>query len=668
MSLFVLDWETFYDSKAGYTLSKMTTEAYINDPRFYCFGFSIKKDGGKSVWVPGSKVVSALEKLELDKHVVISHNAPFDMPILNWKYGVKPKFIIDTLAMARGLLGTEERLSLAALGERYGIGKKGDAVLQMDGVRHPSRELECYLGEYACNDADMEWDLWLELKKHYPLVELKMIDITTRMFSEPSFALDAGPIDREIALAEERKSKLLASADCTLEDLRSDDKFAELLIALGVEPPKKLSVKKSAKAGHPVYAWAFAKSDVDFKHLGESDDELVRFAVEARLGLKSTIKESRSLRFKKIQERMGTMPIALDYGGAATLRYTASKSAATNMLNLPRAIGNDPDSGLIRKALVAPEGKTVLVADSSQIEARILVWQAGQTNVVEAFAQGRDVYSEMASVIFSRHVDRKKNPDDFVPGFIGKAVVLGCGYGLGHMKFASMIFTGMLGMKGIQFDEKMVEQLNTSISSYVKFLSGKKDLVAQLEENKPAKLTNREWIIHAACAFRIINMFRENNPMIVAYWKLGDRLLNSMLTGDGATHGIFLTRKDAVLMPSGMWMHFKELERDKEGQYSCIRRKDGRVQRIKQYGGKVVENLTQNLAGIVIREAMVKMNDTGMRPVLQVYDEIVVIGDEEKAEADLEKMLAIMSETPAWAHGLPLAAEGDFAKSYGEAK
>ena len=163
-------------------------------------------------------------------------------------------------------------------------------------------------------------------------------------------------------------------------------------------------------------------------------------------------------------------------------------------------------------------------------------------------------------------------------------------------------------------------------------------------------------------------MFRENNQGIVEYWKLGERMLNAMLAGDGTTHGIFLTRKNAALMPSGMWMHFKDLERDKEGQYSCVRRKDGRVQRVKIYGGKLVENLTQNLAGIVIREAMVKMNNAGMRPILQVYDEIVTIVPENDAQASLDKMLAIMSETPVWAPGLPLAAEGDFAKSYGDAK
>lgn len=958
MDYFVLDTETFYDSKNGYTLRKQTTEEYINDPRFHCFGFSLSKNGGTPIWVPEDRIKRVLSQIELHKHAVIMHNAQFDAAILNWKYGVKPKLIIDTLAMARAILGNEERLSLEALGERYGIGIKGDAVVHMDGVRNPTPEMAYLLGEYAKNDAVMTWNLWTILKEGFPNLELVVIDITTRMFSEPSFALDEKPVLRELELGEIKKERLLLQANCTMEDLRSDAKFAELLESIGVTPPKKLSAKKTAAAQKkdpaalPVYTWAFAKSDPDFKALGESDNDLVRWAVEARLGLKSTIKQSRSERFLGIARRMGVMPVALTYYGAGTGRYAASSSAKVNMQNLPAIRGSkDPDAGLLRKSLKAPPGKVVVVSDASQIEARLVVWQAGQENVLDAFAQGRDVYSEMASVIFGRHVDRKKNPDDYIPGFLGKCVVLGClaadtqvltnngwksivevndtdtvwdgeewvhhsgvinkgekevveafgltatmdheiltergwrewhevrtnhslfqsalssvalpwssghsttpasadvlagirlsnahvdgsgkligrtcskaeqpvvtraqkylvyrlgkgiggmltlfptmrlesgfstglprsypgvaqnrtnstvttagevlmcmnsglmtersfsntlsrstiltrlkeiltgsitmlgtslgiyaslpkkkmseieersqicnkrlttydiayagprnrftvattagpvivhncGYGMGHIKFGMTVYGGMLGGPKVLFDDAMVEQLNVNTNEYARYVAKYSDMQERLSESKPASVEAEAWLKHMACAKHIVDRFRENNRAIPEYWKLGDDMLNAMYLGTGEKIGLFKTEKNKLLLPNGMWLHFKELEKDADG-FTCMRKKEGRVKRVRVYGGSVVENLSQALAGAYVKEAMVRMHLKGYRPILQVHDEVVVMADENDAENALRVVNECMETVPAWAVGLPLAAEGDFAASYGEAK
>jgi hypothetical protein len=616
MDTFVLDWETFYDSKQGYTLKKMTTEEYINDPRFHEFGFSILKNGGNPIWVPEEKVETMLRQLKLHEHAVIAHNAPFDMAILNWKFGVKPKLIIDTLAMARAIHGPEAKLSLEALAEHYNLGQKGDAVLHMDGIRYPSTVMQKRLAEYAKGDARLTWGLWEKLRKGFPKAELVIIDITTRMFTEPSFDLDKSKVERELSLGETRKADLLLRANCELGDLRSDEKFAEVLRTLGIEPPMK------------------------------------------------------SERFLAIAERMGKMPVALDYAGANTQRYAASSSAKVNMQNLPAARGStDPDAALLRKSLVAPEGFMVGVSDLAQIEARLLVWQAGEQQVLSAFANNEDVYSRMASLIFNRHVDRKANPEtDFIPGFIGKAVVLGCGYGLGHMKFGGMIYAGMLGMKGIFFGPEMAEQLNVDVREYVYYLTNNPEMKATAKESKPMALTPAEWIIHLACAQRIINMFRTNNPMIPKYWKMGEQMLQAMYLGTGETVGMFETRQDALLLPSGLWMHFKEIERNEDGEYSCLRRKEGRISRVKMYGGKVVENVTQALAGCVVKEAMVRMHARGFRPILQVHDEVVALVKEKEAKESMREIESCMTKVPSWATGLPLAAESDFAKSYGDAK
>ena len=670
MGKFVIDIESFYDSKDGYTLSKMTTEEYINDPRFKLFGFCVSKEGAPPIWVPGRKAKAVLDRLQLHKHTVVCHNAAFDLAALTWHYGVRPKRIVDTLSMCRGLFGTIDSNSLAAVCERLGLGAKGGYIENMDGVRHLTPEIEAKLASYCKQDTALTWKLYETLAPQFPAVESVVVDLTVRMFTEPLFVLDAKCIDRELELAETRRTDLLEKAQCTLEDLRSDAKFANLLISLGVNPPKKLSEKRSAKKGEPVYVWAFAKNDADFKELLKHDNELVQWACEARMGLKSTIKESRAQRFKSIQERFGKLPIALDYYGAHTGRYAASKSASTNLQNLPAVRGSkDPDAGLLRKSMRAPEGYKVVVCDASQIEARFVAWLAGQDNLVESFAQGRDVYSEMASDIFNRHVDRKKNPDDYIPGFIGKCTVLGCGYGLGMFKFAQMMYAGMLGGPSVLFDMDMAEQLSVNVDRFASRIESNDEFAARIEEIRPTAVDQREWVVHCAVAQKIIRMYRDSNPMIAELWRTFDILIEAMYKGEELEFGPLKTGKNYILLPNQMRLQYRDLEVNEEGRYSYLRRKEGRVQRVGIYGGSAVENVTQALAGAYVKEAMARMwVKYNIRTILQVHDEVVAIVPEDKAEWALEKIMECMTTTPSWAKGLPLAAEGDVADSYGGAK
>ncbi len=603
MARYVLDIETMYDSKAGYTLKKMTTEEYINDPRFKLFGMCVSKDGGEPVWVPESKMKRVLKALKLHEHTVICHNSAFDIAALAWHYGVRPKRIVDTLSMCRGLFGTIDSNSLSAVCERLGLGQKGGYIENMDGVRELTPEIEEKLASYCKQDAALTWKLYKQLIPQFPATESVIVDLTVRMFTEPVFELDAACIDREIELADKRREDLLARAGCTIEDLRSDAKFAKLLIELGVDPPKKLSAKLTAKRGEPVHVWAFAKSDADFKALLQHENELVKWASEARIGLKSTIKESRAQRFKSIQERFGRLPIALDYYGAGTGRYSASSSAKVNAQNLPAIRGSkDPDAGLLRKSMRAPAGHKIVVVDASQIEARFVAWLAGQNDLVESFAQGRDVYSEMATNIFSRPVDRKKNPDDYIPGFIGKCVVLGCGYGLGMFKFAQMIYAGMLGGPSVLFGADMAKQLSIDVNRFADRAATNDEFAAKLEGNRPAAVSQRDWIVHCACAQKIIRMYRSSNPMIEQLWGTCDLLIDAMYNGEELQFGPLRTGKNCVWLPNGMRLQYRDLERDENGRFSYLRRKEGRVQRVGIYGGSLTENFCVDGDSLVLTE------------------------------------------------------------------
>lgn len=673
MDFITLDFETTYTKE--YSLSKLTTEEYLNDPRFQVIGVGIKFNQHNSHWFPGEQVEAALAKVPWRRVALVCHNARFDATILAWKYGIKPAFILDTLSMARPFHSSNAGGSLAKLVKHYELGEKGTEVVQAMGKRledFTPDELAQY-GEYCKNDCDLTFGLLGKLQPQLPMSELRLIDLTIRLYTEPVLHLDTETIQQEINLEAERKAGLMAMVDQPKGVFSSNDKFAEFLRTLGIEPPVKPSPKKKNPDGSPKMAWAFAKGDADFMALLDHDDPLVSAAVEVRLGVKSTQRETRSVRFMGVAERCrGHLPVPLGYYNAHTGRYGGEEKI--NLQNLQRTSKKDPTRGLLRKAIMAGDGELLVVEDLSQIEARLLVWQANQTDRVEAFAQKRDVYSEQASVIYGRKVDRKANPDDFTPGFIGKAVVLGCGYGLGFLKFGGMIYVGMLGEKGILFDGSFVNVLGVNPDEFQAWVEGKEDILAKVIEAKPAVLTMLQWYAHLACAQRIINTFRENATAIQAYWKTAQRALDAMFNGEGYEFGgpndnLFRTEGTSIILPNGMPIRYEGLERDDEGQYSFLRRKEGRIQRVRTYGGSVVENLTQALARIVITDVMLKVStNPRWRIALQVHDEIVVavpLGEGMEAQQQIRTW---MKTPPAWAEGLPLDSEGSIAERWGDAK
>ena len=101
-----IDFETYYDKE--FSLSKVTTEGLVYPiSKVPSYRGIVKVDEGPIEWITGNHkaIADGLAKYKLDEEVVIAHNAAFDMAILNWVYGIRPKFIIDTLSMARPVIG-----------------------------------------------------------------------------------------------------------------------------------------------------------------------------------------------------------------------------------------------------------------------------------------------------------------------------------------------------------------------------------------------------------------------------------------------------------------------------------------------------------------------------------------------------------------------------------
>jgi len=372
--LITLDFETYYDR--DFSLSKMTTEEYIRHRGFETIGVAVKVNEGESEWFSGTKaqIKRWLGEYDWDNSVAISHNAVFDMAILNWHFDIRPKRIADTLSMLRAIDGPDAGNSLAKAAERYELGTKGDEVINALGKRRIDfsvAELGRY-GEYCINDVELTYKLFTTLVPLLPPLEMRLIDLTVRMFTEPVLVLNKGILTTHLAKVKEKKEQLMNAISADRTELMSNPKLAQLLTKMGVTPPQKTSLATGR------LTWAFGKSDEGFKALLEHPNIEVQAVVAARMGVKSTLEETRTERFIKIAER-GTLPVPLRYYAAHTGRWGGDDKI--NLQNIPR-------KSLLKKAMEAPEGYTFIDCDSSQMEARTLAWLAGQDDLVEAFDRG----------------------------------------------------------------------------------------------------------------------------------------------------------------------------------------------------------------------------------------------------------------------------------------
>lgn len=312
----------------------------------------------------------------------------------------------------------------------------------------------------------------------------------------------------------------------------------------------------------------------------------------------------------------------------------------------------------LRESIEAPAGHLLVVRDLSAIEARVNAWLSGQDDVVETYRRGEDVYCKMASVVFGRTIT--KNDKD--QRFVGKTIILGCGYGLGWKKFQQMIRIGMLGDKGRIFGEDIAEALNVNVEGFIH------RNMAYVRETLPPNTDEYTHARHCACAQQIIKTFRDNCPRIVSFWRECQDALDYIYAGEEMSlgkNGIVKTCKDGFLLPSGMLMRYVELDYTVAGrrkEYSILKdRKKG--ERTKVYGGLLVENLVQRLSRDIIAEHMLNIAQR-YRIVMTTHDEIVCCVPESEAEAVYKRMGEIMSTPPVWAPDLPLASEGGFAKQY----
>ena len=606
MHILTIDFETYYDKQ--FSLSKVTTEEYIRDPRFEVIGVAVKVDDNESQWFSGTKTQTKrwLQKFDWANSIALAHNAMFDMAILSWVFDIRPKKIADTLGMGRALDGPDAGNSLAAMSKRYGLGEKGREVENALGKRRLdfTKEQMARYASYCLNDADLTYALFGKLAPKFPVSELNLIDLTLRMFTEPVLRLDKSILEDHLVGVKAKKEKLMAAVDADKSVIMSNPQLALLLEKLSVEVPMKTSPTTGKET------FAFAKSDEGFKALLEHDDPKVQAVVAARLGVKSTLEETRTERFIGISDR-GLLPIPLRYYAAHTGRWGGDDKV--NMQNLPRG-------SQLKNAIVAPEGYVLIDCDSSQIEARTLAWLAEQNDLVEAFDKGEDVYKIMASAIYGKPVE-DINKDE---RFIGKTTVLGAGYGMGAAKFQAQ-----LKAMGVELPE---EECQYIIKIYRKTYSD----IQQL------------------------------------WWDTGDALeamANDQIAPLGLAGVLEVLGRDGIRLPNGLRLKYPNLrfEADEESGRSemVYDTKKGRAKiRTRIYGGKCVENVCQALARIIIGEQML-MVSRRYKVAMTVHDAVVAVVPEDEAEEGREFVEQCMRIRPKWASGLPLNCESKVGASYG---
>ena len=313
--MLTLDFETFWSDT--FSLSKMTTESYIRSPEFEIIGVCVKVDDGPVEWITGTHEEIRTELLRYPLHSVLCHNTAFDGAILSWVLDIHPKVLFDTLSMSRPIIGARfggtTGGSLRALSEYYGIGHKGTEVYNTKGKHRKDFSAEDMqrFAEYCKTDVELTYKLWLKMSPGFPVMELALINTTLKMFTEPAIVLDKPLLQKHLAEVQDHKAKLLERVGAESRDsFMSNDKFAELLKARGVTPPTKISPVTGKEA------YAFAKTDAGFQALLSHPDEAVQALAAARLGLKTTIEETRTQSFIDVASR-GTLPAMLNYYGAS---------------------------------------------------------------------------------------------------------------------------------------------------------------------------------------------------------------------------------------------------------------------------------------------------------------------------------------------------------------
>ena len=652
-SAIVLDFETSWGRAVKLGFSCQTMEEYIRDKRFKAWGLSWKELGGDApaVWVSRKDLPDFFASIDWSKTAVMAQNAGFDVSIMEWHYNAHPAFIMDTLSMGRALRGIEVGNSLAKLAKDLGLPPKGDGLSPSENILDElPPEVERVLAEYCCHDTWLCEQIFFGLGGwSYPKSELRLIDMTLKMYTRPVLELDSKMLIKALTEEGEKREGLLQKLGIQETALASNPKFADILKSLGVAPPTKVS-KTTGKQ-----TLALAKNDALFQALLNGEREDVALLCEARLRVKSTTERTRAQRFLDISQR-GTLPVPLSYYGAKSGRWTAAKGSAINMQNLKRG-------SFLREAIMAPDGYQLIVGDLSQIEPRVLAWLADYADMLDIFRAGGDPYAAFGSQMFNIPGLTKESHPDLRQS--AKSALLGCGYGLGWASFASQLLTGFLGAPPVRYEKAFAKTLGVTREYIEKFMANDEYMEKMLDI--PHTCTDEELLVHCVASKKIIDIYRSTAYPVVGFWDMCSSLMvSSLVEGNEFQYKCLTFKKEEIVLPNGMSLLYPNLRQvtdKKTKQKNWVYGED----ETKLYAGKITNNIVQGVARIVMTDGMLR---TAKKYFVAgtVHDEQIVVVPDSEVDDAKTWVLAQMTMEPKYMPGIPLAADGGAHRRYGLAK
>lgn len=672
MDIVKLDLETYYCVKT-YSLAKLGNQGYILDPRFQLIGMGIQwPDDRKPSWHVRASLEQQLQRLRDHQQdlITVQHNAPFDAAVLDWRFGFRPAELACTMSMARSLgLDKVSSLSLDALGQLaieagYDLPRKGHEVVLASGKRlddFTPDELAAY-GRYCRDDTEIcggLFDIFVQLLSPE---EMMWQSAVLKMNVHRPLLIDESIVQEELVRVQARRAADLAmlcaklgvpDEALLLKVIGSSPKLAQAIELFGGTVP----LKKSPANGKMTYA--FSKTDNDFLDMLEHPIPEVAALVAARLGLKSSIEETRCMKFLELAPR-GPLPVPLKVSGAHTHRL--SGEGDWNPQNLPSG-RKKGQSKALKESLRVPDGWAVTGGDSSQVEVRVLDYCANDQQGLTNFRNGICPYSAFAASFWPMPgvtaADVKKLAKGGDEHWAAKrqdakTIILASGFGIGAKRF--------------------MDDTNA-----------KADAAAPKLTFRLAKVYNRG--------------YKDMKPAIPAFWKTCDAVLQLLADGDGIEFGgptgkLFVAdpsrtvlgkKMPGILLPDGMWLTYPDLEfvevkewvdilDDETG--DVVGRKEewktkarfwvrkGRTSvPVFTWGGTLVENLVQATAFAAMKH-QASLLDFPL--VYQEHDAHYVASRIEDAPRALANLGWAMDQPPPWALDLPLSCEKGQSPSIGK--
>ena len=670
----VIDFEAYFD--AEYSLKKMSNWAYIKDERFEVIGcgfkfsppiktdqlavptFFIEGDGHVGGYLNDLEICYGEENLE--NITVVIQNAQFDQLVLQEHYGIKPKYVVD-IKHLDAHFDSRRSHALKDIAKREGLPPKGDTKdfigLHLGDM---TPEQRAAMESYCKNDIRIEYMAFEKLMPYLtnPAVELPIAQHTTDLYLNPRFDFDYELADKLTTGMTAYIEAACKDVNLTKEQLSGNLSFVTALQTVlpdgecvPTKAGKRPGEKMTALLGQPGVIPALAKTDEGCLMLLAHPDRKVYKLMEARKAVKSwPLHVKRVAAMRTLADSCkGVLPVPLNYYGCHTGRW--SGGGGINLFNLGGAgragQGTHPLITKMRQLLRVDAGK-LLISDAAQIEARILAWLAGQEDMLQAFADGRDIYSEFGTKLFAARL-RKPRDTDPPPiyslytirrGF-AKDTILGAGFGMGANKFHQRCLENP-GLRPMfdsgQYDRPFVQ--------------------------------------------RLINGYRTTYSRIPAFWKTCERCFKLVvkyphevqryaLEGSKVGQGDLLTFWNDggtvnVQLPSGRVLYYPHavirpamMSKDHRLLYDQLKYHHGPL-----WGGTLTENIVQAIARDLLVYWILECEKQQLPVLLHVYDEIIALSSEYFAEENLSLLMAIMSAGPSWAAGLPLAAEGQISDTY----